>query len=303
MTTRPEFIEYGLRTSSPGPFRCSRCELRSYVLEGDKDQIGKLIERTLNKVAPETVRYRPAFGPYVILMMGTNLVTSKLQLWEDRGSVEETLASFWIPLVVHRNGKQEDELRMFISHILVNNPISLYTGREVYGFAKALGRFTPDNGLKRPDGELGPIRVEAYGGNFTPGRIDWLPLLDLTPIDHSKMKLVDFPWLGSLGLIWKQVLKMAEDDSIKQVFLKQFRDAGDHTKACYQAVIESDSKMTEFKMTRLRENFHRTWHVEIHPLESHPIAEELGLKTSQTTATTYEVEFEFDVLPGAEVVP
>jgi hypothetical protein len=60
--------------------------------------------------------------------------------------------------------------------------------------------------------------------------------------------------------------------------------------------------MTEFKMTRLRENFHRTWHVEIHPLESHPIAEELGLKTSQTTSTTYEVEFEFDVLPGAEVV-
>jgi hypothetical protein len=286
-----DYIEYGLRTSSPGPFQCSRCEMRGYVLRGDEDRIKALIKRVLNDVAPKEIDYTPEFGPWVVLMMGSNLVSALPAPkgspappdggppWSDRGTVDETLASFWIPLVKTRNGSKTDrKLRMFISHILVNNPVSLYTGREVYGFAKALGRFSPENGLNQPSGRLGPIRVEAFGGNFNPGRIVWHPLLDLTPVRQ------------------RPVVK----GTITHVFLKQFRDAADQTKACYREVIESESKVIDYDPWRLGKNFRQAWHVEIHPLDYHPITDELGV-SSQTTELTYEVSFAFDVLPGAEV--
>ena len=80
------------------------------------------------------------------------------------GEVLEHLAAFWVPVWAgrERNGRFEaDRLCMSVPHIVVDNPISLVVGREVYGFPKALGQFTYGAG--------GGSTVDAYGGDFTAG--------------------------------------------------------------------------------------------------------------------------------------
>jgi hypothetical protein len=83
---------------------------------------------------------------------------------------------------------------------------------------------------------------------------------------------------------------------VRQVFLKQFRDAADGTRACYQAVVEAPIQVTRLSFTpSLTE-----WDVTIHPLDSHPIGQELGVESGRALMA-YEAELDMVVLTGTEV--
>ena len=81
-----------------------------------------------------------------------------------------------------------------------------------------------------------------------------------------------------------------------QVFLKQFRDAGDGTRACYQAVVEAPVRIGQVS-TLPAQSDHR---IRVHPLDSHPIGQELGL-ADQQAEVSFEVEIDFIVEDGVEV--
>ncbi|MGH2803384.1 MAG: hypothetical protein ACRDL4_10115, partial [Thermoleophilaceae bacterium] len=83
---------------------------------------------------------------------------------------------------------------------------------------------------------------------------------------------------------------------VGQVFLKQFRDAADGTRACYQSVVEAPVRV---RRVRARPSA-REWAVRIHPLDSHPIDQELGL-ADQRALLAFDVEIDFDVEDGIEV--
>ncbi|MEM8637303.1 MAG: acetoacetate decarboxylase family protein [Cyanobacteria bacterium P01_G01_bin.54] len=92
--------------------------------------------------------------------------------------------------------------------------------------------------------------------------IEWLdslidPLLDLL-INTFTLRLLNF--------------------SFTNVFLKQFRDANEPTKACYQAIIEADYSDIKFHNRTIFCDLPLTRaDVYIEYMESHPIAQDLGL--------------------------
>ena len=85
-------------------------------------------------------------------------------------------------------------------------------------------------------------------------------------------------------------------ERMSQVFLKQFRDATDGKRACYQAVVEAPVQIQNvgYSLTE------RDWTLTVHPLDSHPIHTELGI-TTQQAKLALDMEIDFVVENGHEV--
>ncbi len=83
---------------------------------------------------------------------------------------------------------------------------------------------------------------------------------------------------------------------VHQLFLKQFRDAEDGTRACYQAVVEAPVKVLRVSNKLVG----RDADVTIHHLDSHPIGQELGV-TSQRAQIVFDAELDMVVEHGVEV--
>ena len=200
-----------------------------------------------------------------------------------------------------------------VPYIFVDNPMSYLGGREAYGYAKTMGRFSPESGL----GEA--VSLQAYGGNF--GRDEgaaWRDFLELEALGPRAGPSAA-PRAGLLGLLRHLVgdvtgLESGEDlvvggmrlaagllaglaeGEVGQVFLKQFRDAGDGTRACYQAVVEAPVRVSRMSARPAEQDSACA----CTRLDSHPIEQELGLR-DQAAELSFEVEVDFVVEDGVEV--
>jgi hypothetical protein len=223
------------------------------------------------------------------------------------------MATFWIPVAAGRQvggAFIAERLGLATPYILVDNPMSYLGGRETYGYAKTMARFDPEDGL----GDR--TVVSAFGGDF--GRDDgasWRPFLEIAAdpgpdpedelretaeiVSHLVGDLVrderGAAMLGGIGLAASVVDDMFAG-RCRQVFLKQFRESTDGTRACYQTVVEApiDVKRSVLRPSR------RDWEVVIHHLDSHPIGEEMGVVT-QRPQIAFEGELDMVVEVGVDV--
>jgi hypothetical protein len=105
----------------------------------------------------------------------------------------------------------------------------------------------------------------------------------------------------SLDLVWDMIKNMTEDlisGDVPMVFLKQFRDAGDDARACYQAVIEAPAHLQKW----YGGGFCNAHDIVIAPADSHPIVAECGLAGSQLRADVgFWTKMDFVMQPGVVV--
>jgi hypothetical protein len=231
--------------------------------------------------------------------------------------VRETQASFWIPVLAGRHVGDlfvAERLLLAVPYVFVDNPMSYLGGRETFGYAKTMARFDPPGGL----GDH--VRMQAFGGNF--GRnegADWRDFLDVIggaprpaagppqrssgPLPLIRHLLGDRPELVAgaevvLGDIQLTAGLIADllAGRVGQVFLKQFRDATDGTRACYQAVVAAPIQIRRVESALSA----RDWSIRVHPLDSHPIGVELGI-ADQQAAVAFDIEIDFLLENGYEV--
>jgi hypothetical protein len=225
------------------------------------------------------------------------------------------MATFWIPVAAGREVSGTfvaEHIGLTTPYILVDNPMSYLGGRETYGYAKTMGRFDPEDGLG--DRTL----ISAFGGDF--GRDEgatWRPLLEITADPGSNggagEELADMASIlthfvsdlareeGSETMLGGvRLARSVVDDMLagryRQVFLKQFRESADGTRACYQTVVEAP---IDVKRSVLRPSG-RDWQVAIHHLDSHPIGYEMGVRT-QRPELAFEGELDMVVEVGVDV--
>jgi uncharacterized protein with NAD-binding domain and iron-sulfur cluster len=327
------YVEYAGRVTAPPPFISREGRFNGFVLEGDRAQMEALCQRTFNVPAAGAVEYMPLSNHLVALTGTFGAVSSSAPGFEHRGSVEETQISIWMPLAAgHREGGQfvADRLCMAVPYIFVDNPMSYVGGREDYGYPKSMGRFLPTSGL----GEQ--LRVETFGGNFaSTSQGDWHLLLELARVSGdasaaaaaaasasatastaASPRVIERSWYEPHEIARRLAHAADEVESLvlpdlafvenlvsdllhkraRQVFLKQFRDASPSGQACYQAVVEAPIQITAVSWRPALEQ----WKLTVHPLDSHPIADDLGL-TTQTTRLTFELKMEMIVEPGVIV--
>jgi uncharacterized protein with NAD-binding domain and iron-sulfur cluster len=312
----PPYIEYGGRATSPGPFLSLGGRMRGFLLEGDERRIGDIVRRTLSQPAGRGIDYRALGSRVLLLIGGFERVSSMAPPFDRWGTVQEIMATFWVPVVAGRDWGDvfvAERLGLACPYILVDNPMSYLGGREDYGYAKTMGRFEPSDGI------ADRVRVETFGGNF--GRDEgagWYPFLEVVaadddapavgetldgPVEIAAFLAGDVLQRNAEGEVVVGAVRLAArlmddllDGRVRQVFLKQFRDAADGNRACYQSVIEAP---VEVRRSSLRPSSRR-WEVKIFPLDSHPIGQEMGI-ASQTALLAFDGELDMVVENGIEI--
>jgi uncharacterized protein with NAD-binding domain and iron-sulfur cluster len=296
--TTAKYVEFGGLTTIPSPYRCEAATLHGFWARCDPEKLDRLCERVFSEPSGGKMRFQ-AFGEYVMLTWGRIPTVSSLDpRFADRGTVNEDQVAVWVPVLGPRG------LAMFVAYIWLDNPMSMTSGREVLGYPKTWGRLGfPEHG----DG--GPFGLAAFGLARAGDKAGFSPLLEVTrqasaersegPF-HSLFELVShaaeelFPGdpvelARALGA-GPELLSDVARHRMRSVFLKQFPAVEGSEAAALQQITE-----TSYVIRRLRARLlGGTYRLEVHPMNSQPLFEELGLE-SQTIDLAYVCEMDFDV--------
>ena len=79
-----------------------------------------------------------------------------------------------------------------------------------------------------------------------------------------------------------------------QIFLKQFRDIADGTRACYQAITLADYAVTQIASVALEDRYAIT----LETLQSAPVAAALGLAPPAETGLGVQIVMDMTLEPG-----
>jgi uncharacterized protein with NAD-binding domain and iron-sulfur cluster len=297
--TTAKYVEFGGLTTIPSPYRCDDATLHGFWARCDGEKLDRLCDRVFSDPSDGKVRFQ-AFGEHVMLTWGRILTVRSLDpRFADRGTVNEDQVAVWVPVL------GPDGLAMFVAYIWLDNPMSMTSGREVLGYPKTWGR------LGFPEhGDDGPFGLAAFGLAQAGDRADFSPLLELTRQGRAE-ETGDVPFRSLYELVshaaWElipgdpvelaralgagpELLSDAARHRMRSVFLKQFPAVEGSEAAALQQITE-----TSYVIRRLRAwPLASTYRLEVHPMDSHPLFEELGLE-SQTIDLAYVCDMDFDV--------
>jgi hypothetical protein len=252
----------------------------------------------------------------MVLMGVTEFPNALVPAVAEHGRARERELSFGIPgLYVRTTGLlPEIGLATFMPFLFLDNPVAIAIGREEYGFFKQHGA------LRLPtDPDSTGFAVDVYGTKTFSRDVFWdeVRLLTMTDTGSAAEADIGLPWTGiaDAGEKLGAALLHAAGDGIarlagaaaplaelglghlSQIFLKQFRDIADGTRACYQAVT-----LARYAVTRLESvSLANRYTVELNALDSAPVAAALGLGNPTETRFGVRVVMDMRLDPGREL--
>ena len=314
----PRYIERGGDFVLRGPFSQTGARMYVFLLPADPAKLTELCDRYLNIGA---TRYRP-LGSFVALGCADIAQIRSLHP-EDakKGFMSERDVAFWVPVVAedpHPLGVLvPPRVAWFLPYIFVDSPPPMATGREIYGFPKLAGRID----FAEPEGMNSVVTVDAFAiDRFSPSsRAREQRIVEVRrKADDDRGALAGL-WNGleramsglSAGFldaaqaialdsgtdaIAGALRGVSPSQVVRMAFLKQFRDAGDPSRACYRSVVEASLRVTAF---RSGGPLSGPFEVRLAHLDSHPIARDLGLPGDRIEPVfSAWFDFDFDVDEG-----
>jgi len=296
MNDLPGYVERGSKQTFVPPYRASGARIYGFILESDPAALGELLDRALNRPSGGRTAYRPGL-PLVFLTFADILSLASTTPPDSRiGWVPERDVAFWVlGVATKKEGPVEvaESIAFYQPYLFVDSPQALLTGREVQGFPKEYANID----MTREESNTGSMSVRTHVfPKFEPTtEIQVRELMRVSPVPGSvgDADLSRFETLAELlAYVGKEVLsgaakvplpglkflfELREELANKEVpcvFLKQFRDARDGARACYQAIVHVPMRVTAFRGGGLLPGRYR---LELADFASHPIAKELGL--------------------------
>ncbi|HNT75855.1 MAG TPA: twin-arginine translocation signal domain-containing protein [Anaerolineae bacterium] len=295
----PEYVDAGPGAGVfRGPYEQRNAHIAAFLLAADAAALREVCDASLNEPSDHAVAYAP-FGPYALLVYADMQIQSLDERDREMGWLHETEVGLWIPLIAHKSiagVRTPDHIAWLLPYLFVDNPYAIAAGREVYGFAKmwaAVNCVTPfEPGVTAwPEFTVDVWGFEASGPQAE-GKLR--RLLAARALDTTDGALPGdwTTWDAARSALIRQLLDVwAEDkaaalgappaaawltqlEATPLVFLKQFRDAADPAKACYQAVIEAPLRVTAFRGGGALQSGYALTFTE---LVSHPVVARLGL--------------------------
>ena len=313
----PKYIERGGEFVLRGPFSQQGTRMYVFLLGADMGKLTELVDRQLNI---GLTRYRP-LGPFVAL--GCADISQIRSLHPEdakKGFMSERDVAFWVPVIAADDPYGvaiPSRVAWFLPYIFVDSAPPMATGREIYGFPKLAGRLE----FAEPEGRNTVVSVDAIAiDRFSPAsRAKEHRIVEVrrrADDDHGPLSAL---WNGleravgglSAGFLdAAQIFSDAGSEAVaaalksvspsqvvRMVFLKQFRAAGDTSRACYQSVVEASARVTAF---RSGGPLSGPFEVRVANLDSHPIVQDLGLGSDRVEPLfSAWFDFDFDVDQGA----
>ncbi|HZJ24043.1 MAG TPA: hypothetical protein VFD54_12080 [Anaerolineales bacterium] len=291
----PEYADNGLGFPAfRGPYRQKDARLAAFFFNADHESLATLCDRTLNVSESFNYKYVPLTSS-VMLVFADMLVSSRDERDKEVGLIPETEASFWVLTVAMQNtqsGLVPHHLAWFLPYLLVDESNAIATGREVFGFNKLAADFQKPAKIQEPDFTATVLGFRQFGADMIAQR-EQLLSLSSSPADVAKTgnlhqikntmsaELLRNVQSGPGGGLLEFAARFI-NDHIPLVFLKQFRDAQNTHKACYQRIIEAPLKVENFFEGGIILN---SYTLNIAALASHPLAQNLGLKAEEQKST------------------
>jgi hypothetical protein len=309
----PDYVEFGGLGSAPGPLQCDDTTLYVFGLQADHSKLDALCQRVFNTPTGGAVDYRP-LGDQVIVTFGVvGAIRPTLEPWHSMGAVREPQVGFWIPVarVKHDDdGKLVgQDFGMFCAAMMLDNPISLLSGREDYGYPKTMGWST----MPADDDPGAPLTLDVFGMNYGVGEApERRRLMELAPsgpeLSEAELAIGDILKVGEwikdvlfdqpnvdLGLHFAvEFGKALHDHKVNQVFLKQIRATADGRRADIQQVVVAPAITKNIKVVQLRHDYDLT----LQHLDSHPLTGELGIVPQQRVTLAMRMHFDFLIEAG-----
>ena len=244
------------------PYKFNKLEIRSFPVLADPVKLQKLVDH-LNVAPPEVCEFR-AIGNVAFMQLA---VYPYLQSEADpTGGFTENELSFNILVACGKrvNGVfVPNALAYFFPFIYVDNDFAIATGREVFGYPKVSSEMHFGAAGEQEIFSLQTLALPVKSANERARVVKLVEILETEHLSGWKKIVAEVEGVlsefsdlifgpngivadASLGL-FKSFASVFGKQQIGIVSLKQFRDAADPTRACYQAVVS-----TQFKID--------TWH-------------------------------------------
>jgi hypothetical protein len=320
MVERATYIDRDNEVVYPPPYEQADTFLTAWALPSPKAKQQAILDAQLNALTKgDPYEYRPVLS-HVLLVLANIGRVSCIGASAPQGWIPEVDICTWILCGAYKrvNGELElDHLVWYVPYIWVTTADTMATGREVFGYPKAIGWAQLPEGPDDP----GPLWADALVlPTFSPDtEVVQKRLFDLardvrvppdpnSPRFGAGEKRAAFEAIarklhevGEAECDWQFFVKTVADllgEHLPMVFLKQFRDVTDPTAACYQAIIEANATVNGFSGAGFLPG---GWDLRMQSYASVDMPKYLGLAPKQRVDLGFYVYFSFSMDLGKEV--
>jgi hypothetical protein len=221
--------------------------------------VQKFLDSTLNQVSNGAVTFKAVGRTAILQFMDVSKATSTA---ETVGYLPDRECAIWIP-VLQREGPGIPRLRFFVSYLILDQIEGVVTGREVWGYPKTFGSIDLPRNEETTDRWIASTTIFPVHASSTRGL--HAPLITVHGLQGRWLRSGS-PWT-SLGEAIEGIRSLAPGSADVEVYdpdpdgpksvgisdflrpaltfinLKQFRDAEDSSRACYQALVEAPNEI------------------------------------------------------------
>lgn len=312
----PRYVEYGSHQSFPGPYECADTTFWGFIAQADHDRLTALVDKMFTQVTQGRRQWQP-LGSMVMITWGDILrIHPKQPPWSTIGDLNERQVAVWVPVVEvehHGAGVRATRFWFCTPYLWLDNPFSIVSGREMFGWPTTEGRPT------FPTKSDPTCRLDVFGMNFgvashpvrhpllevdqvrarSKRRSTWTDLRGMAAWLVDELGEQHGDGLVASGLeVDVEAAVAAAQTALPVIFLKQFRSITSGSHAAIQQITGSEVQITRIRGGPMRRDHRLT----VHPLDSQPVGHELGL-VSQRTSVSFRVEMDFTVPPGEVIWP
>lgn len=315
------------------PFRAEGATLNWFVVGARMDALRKLCDEDLNIGGrAQPVQYRP-FMPLVCFIACDIKKLHPRDPKDNQGWMAERDYAFWVPVMAGREVDGEfkaERFGFYNPYMFVDSGPAALGGREIYGMLKSVSQtLQPQSATDEPrfsvhtlvipkldpstevvDRELVRIhdlRSTVWGEHETIWQSKDEVERELEQLIVSAVE--DLEQMETSWELDRDLLKSALTGDTRMVSLRQYPDAQDGHRACYQAIVETMSIPVSPIQGGLLSG--EAYAVDIHPYDSHRIVERLGLYVTDVpdqpgwqraiSRLNFHLRFDFDLDNGTVV--
>jgi hypothetical protein len=295
-----------------------------FLLDADYAKLAALCDRYLNLGGPTV--YRPLLPQVMLYCSSARSAPADNPI----GWCPEKDFGFWVPVAAGRVDGElflPERVLIFTPYLWVDSGVAMVGGREVYGFPKQTGRLTMPAGPADP--ATFTVETLVIPTEAPHAEVVERPLLEVARLEGGLWDELKTLWSSGASLLTalgELVARVASGRDqlpvidpafimrllgevgrrLPMVLLKQFPDAADGTRACYQAIVEAPVEI----VSGVRGGWlPGAYGITLHRYDSHRIVEHLGLAPAEEhegraiMKSLFHgwVQFEARVQPGAVV--
>ena len=306
----PKFVEHSGAATFPGPITLDDTRMWAFLLQGDYAKMTAWCQALFDGPSSGAVQVLPLSS--LMMMTVVDIGVGRFTDAPQMGWSKERELTFWLPCVrvEDRGGRKvATHFNMAMPYLVLDNPVAIASGREIFGYFKQAGQVTCPGDPGNPSNltvdlfatrTFGAQSEEAYHRLLT-----MTPTLGGGQLDEAMRSFAGganalWSMLKADGQHWHPSLELGEEllvdvleRRIPQLFLKQFRDVADGTRACYQAINEVMGQVTRFDALPQLTLFDMV----LEPLDSSPVAADFGIAPQQTVLGV-EIVYDMTIQPG-----